>query len=45
MKKIILILLLIFPMSACSTKEKSEIKNENFSNTLRDVEFITKKYI
>lgn len=45
MKKIILILLLIFPLSACSTKEKSEIKNENFSNTLRDVEFITKKYI
>lgn len=45
MKKIILILLIIFPLTSCSNKEKSGIKNENFSNTLRDVEYITKKYV
>lgn len=45
MKKIILILLIIFPLTSCSKKESSGIKNENFSNTLRDVEYITKKYV
>ncbi|WP_236785576.1 C39 family peptidase [Anaerococcus ihuae] len=45
MKKIILILLIIFPLTSCSKKENSGIKNENFSNTLRDVEYITKKYV
>lgn len=44
MKKIILILIFIFTLSSCG-KDESQIKNEDFSNTLRDVEKITQKHI
>ena len=35
-------LIINFPLTSCSKKESSETKNENFSKTLKDVEFIIK---
>ncbi len=45
MKKIVVTVLLIFSLTSCTKKENSSIKSENFSNTLRDIENITKKHL
>lgn len=45
MKKVLIILFLSLSLQACRKDEKSEIKNEDFSKTLNDIEYITRSRV